>query len=192
MKLIFILLANILFSVIVNAQTSTFFVEEQNIYSEGRVTPQGFMQVNHYFKDSKYGVFSYTSVSSQWGELIVGGTKTYSLKRDGLVEIGLGGGIETGANSFRGATYIFTIINSGKHKVTGLINGEYGGSGYWYVGFLTIDITKNFVIGVHAQYGAASGPRLQYQTKHFMLWGSTGVNLETKSFGTVTGIRVTF
>jgi hypothetical protein len=195
MKILVVFFIAFSFATASNAQSSSFFVEERNVYTKDHVTPSGFMQANHYFKDSKYGTFIYVSLSQGWGEMIAGGTKTYTLKNNGLVEVGLGGGIETGQKVLRGATYIFTIINlrkDGKFKLTGLVNGEYGGSGYWYIGFITTNITPKFALGVHAQYGAVWGPRLQYKTKNFMLWGAIGKNIEADSFGAVTGIRLAF
>lgn len=194
-KIIILFVAAMSFMSCVSAQSSTFFVEEQTLFTNGTVSPGGFLQANRYFKDSKYGMFTYVFLTQQWGEMITGVTKTYSLKRDGLLEIGLGTGMETGQKQLRTAAYIFSIINprkDGKYKLTGLINGEYGGSGYWYVGFLTTNITSEFALGIHAQYGAAWGPRLQYSTKHFMLWGVAGKNVEANTDGVVVGVRLTF
>ncbi len=195
MKFILTLLVFFLTLTSASAQSSSFFVEQQTVFAKGKASPSGFLQANHYFKDSKYGMFTYAFLSQGWAEIIVGATRTYSLKRDGLVEVGLGSGKETTHQTPRGAVYLFTIINprtDGKYKLTGLINGEYGGSGYWYVGFLTTDITSKLSLGIHAQYGAAWGPRVQFKTKHLLLWSVFGKNVEGKIFGGVTGVRVVF
>jgi hypothetical protein len=195
MKNILVLSIVFLSAISAYTQSTSFFLEEQNVYAKGQVSPSGFLQTNRYFKDSKYGMFTYAFLTQGWGEIIVGATKTYALRGDGLIEVGLGGGIETSQTNLRSAAYIFTIINlrkDGKYKLTGLVNGEYGGSGYWYVGFLTSDIAPKIALGVHAQYGAAWGPRLQYRTKHLLLWGTIGRNMEANSFGAVTGVRVIF
>jgi hypothetical protein len=195
MKKISAFLIAMTFVTLVSAQSSTFFIEEQTSFTNGTVTPGGFLQANRYFKDSKYGMFTYVFLTQQWGEIVAGVTKTYSLKRDGLIEIGLGTGMETGQTQLRTAAYIFTIINlrkDGKCKLTGLINGEYGGSGYWYVGFLNTNISPKFALGVHAQYGAAWGPRFQFTSKHLMLWCTVGKNVEANSGGGVVGIRLKF
>lgn len=79
-----------------------------------------------------------------------------------------------------------------QHKLTCLLNVEYGGSGYWYLGFLNYNVSTHVGIGIHSQYGGDWGPRLQFNFPIGNVWLSAGYNLEDRVVAGLSGVRLIF
>lgn len=181
---------------VLSAQTTKFSVNELNIISPTSIKPVGMIWVSHYFKESKFGLFSTGLANPTWGQLHVGANYTFSLGESSILEIGLGAGLETHPQPFRGMTYAFFQYNpknSWKGRVQSMVDIEYGGSGVWYLGFATYNPTAHLGVGIHSQYGASTGVRLQVVPfKNIMLWGVGGWNLEAGTPGFIVGMRGMF
>jgi len=180
------------------AQTS-FFAETQSYMSQKNYSPFEFIWANKYFDSSKWGVFLFASATNTWGELYLGPNFTFKSKSkpQNFLEIGAGFGIETDPLPYRGACYAFFNLQpnalKNKGKVQGLLNAEYGGSGYWYLGFITKNITEKVAIGIHAQaFTGVWGLRFQYQPGYFMFYVVPGYSLERNEFGAVVALRCYF
>jgi hypothetical protein len=184
---------------VVKAQSVTAFAENMNVYHQGETSPNVFMQANKYYKDSHYGMFTYALAGQYYGEAVAGPTYTLSLGKRIMTEIGIGIGLETANQPLRYAAYTYaeykldTTSSSNKGKLSFLINGEIGGSGYWYVGFISYNVSNRLSLGVHAQYGAACGPRLQLTLPgNLLIWATAGYDLENQKPGAVSGLRIIF
>lgn len=194
------LLVLILMSIKTSAQTS-FFAESQSYASKSIYSPFEFVWANKYFDSTNWGIFLFAAATNRWGELYMGPSYTFkSIKNpQSFLEVGAGFGIESADRPHREAVYAFFNLNpdsSGKKnkgKVVGLLNAEYGGSGYWYLGFVVKSISEKIAIGVHAQsFTGVWGPRFQYQPSSLMLYVVPGYSLERKEYGVTAAVRYYF
>lgn len=183
----------------VKAQSVTAFVEDMNVYHRGETSPNVFMQANKYYKDSPYGVFAYALAGQYYGEAVAGPTYTLNFGKRAFTEIGIGVGLETCDKPFRYAGYAYaeykcdTASRSNKGKLSFLINGERSYSGWWYVGFISYNVSNRLGLGIHAQYGAACGPRLQLTLPgNLLIWATAGYDLENQKPGAISGLRIIF
>lgn len=178
------------------AQTS-FFAEEQNYCTKNSISPTAFIRASKYWNGTKVGAFVFALVSPAYGEFLAGPNYTFSGKNpQKFIEVGIAGGFDSKP---RGAAYLFFNANpdptgkSNKEKLQGLFNVEYGGTGYWYLGFVTYNVTNKVAIGAHAQsYNGVWGPRLQFQTGGLLLYITAGRNLENKENGALAAARYYF
>lgn len=155
--------------------------------------PQAWVWGSKTYKDSNWGISSFVLVGKAWGELLVGPSYTFKGNR-GFTEIGTQVGLETYPSSpYRGSLYIFHKTpgdENGRHELTYLAFGEYGGSGQWHTGFVNYNVTKRFGVGALAQYGTVYGPRLQINVPNGFIYLSGGQDLENDAPGAMIGIRM--
>lgn len=185
----------ILFCVVsVNAQTS-WMVEAQVAVSpenEQPIYPQPWIWGARSFKDTPWGVGCFALVGRSWGELLIGPSYTFGHKT-GFTEIGIQGGIETFEKSpLRSMAYVFhqkTGEQDGRGQFSMLLIGEYGGSGWWHIGFVNYNFTKSIGLGLIAQHSTVYGPRLQVNIPSGFVWFGVGQDIENNKPGGVVGLR---
>lgn len=198
MKRLVIIIAILASALAVSAQTLVF-VENMNIYHKGETSPNVFMQANKYYSGSHFGAFAYALAGQYYGEAVAGPTYNINMGSKVFVELGIGAGLETCDKPMRCAGYIYaehkrdTAAHSDKGKLSFLVNYEQSKSGYWYVSFVNYNISDRLALGLHAQYGAACGPRIQLMLPgKIMIWGTAGYDLENKKPGAISGLRLIF
>lgn len=178
-----------------------FSVELQNYYRKLKeYSPSGFLWATRKFEGKNYGVYSYALASSGYGELQIGRSQIFRSGHPGkFVEIGTSIGLETDDHPLRGGVFIYFNNNrdsTGKRqtgKWKGAIALELGGSGFWYYGIITCNISEKVAVGAQAQALAGVwGPRLEYQSGPFVFYIAGGYSLETKEPGAINGVRVHF
>lgn len=190
------LLVLIIFPVVSMAQKN-FFAEIQNYSDKENHSPTAFIWASKYWKNSKFGTFIFALNSPGYGEFLVGPSYTLSSRNpQKFVEFGIAGGFDS---ELRTSAYIFFNANpdssglNNNRKWQGLLNVEYGKTGYWYLGFVTYGITNRFSIGCHAQsFTGVWGPRLQFQRQDLMTYVTIGRNLEKRWNGALGGVRYYF
>lgn len=188
---------NILMVSVTNAQSSVFTTEQQNAISFSEVKPSGFFFGSHTFSSkSNFGMFEFALIGQTWGEIIVGPNYTFVPNENTIIETGIGFGLEVYDLPFRGMAYVFTQYNpnkSWKGRVQSLVSFEYGGSGYWYLGYVTYHPIQHFGLGIHVQAGVVAGLRLQVTPiSKLMIHATSGWNIEGNQPGFLVGIRGMF
>ncbi len=177
-------------------QTS-FFGEIQNYTDNKTNSPTAFIWASKYWSGSKFGAFVFALNSPNYGEFLIGPSYTFSnANPQRFIEIGIAGGFDSKP---RTSAYLFFNANPdstgirNKGKWQGLLNVEYGKTGYWYLGFVTYNISNTFAIGCHAQsFNGVWGPRFQFQKSGFMVYTTAGYNLESQKNGVLGGLRYYF
>jgi hypothetical protein len=196
-KLFFVVMLAIA-STCVNAQKSSFFLEQQNIYNidAQKYNTNVFIWAANDI-NKHWGTFAFGMVNQNWGELYAGPKYTTSIKK-GFVEVGYGLGLEVSKNKgLRNGAYVFIQTKKDstekvKGKTQVMIFGEHGPSGPWLLGFYTRGITKHLSVGVHGQRFSATGPRIQFDSRNFMTYIVPGVNIETGKPTGHLGLRLYF
>lgn len=174
-----------------------FFAEQQNYCNKNSVSPTAFIWASKYWQGSRVGAFVFALTSPTYGEFLIGPNYTFrGNTAQKFIEVGVAGGFDSKP---RGAAYLFFNANpdsTGKKQIgkcQGLLNAEYGGTGYWYLGFVTYNVTNKIGLGIHAQsYNGVWGPRLQFQTGGLMLYVTAGQNLELKEKAILAALRYYF
>ena len=198
MKKIFLSVVLLLATDVTYAQVSTTVDVENYTTSGSVVNPFAYVQVNKGFKKSSIGMFALVAATPTYVEGYVGPTVTLTGHRAGnFVQIGIAAGLETASHPYRLAGYVYFYSDadstSTKGAWQGLINPEYGGSGYLYVGYIVRNITNTVGLGIHAQaYNGTWGMRSQYQKKGLTAYAAPGYSLEQKELGLVFGLQYSF
>ncbi|OGI78353.1 hypothetical protein A3C57_01510 [Candidatus Nomurabacteria bacterium RIFCSPHIGHO2_02_FULL_33_12] len=179
------------------AQKSSFFIEEQNIYNHevGKITPQAFFWLSH-DATTHWGMFGFAMANNSWGEIYAGPKYTAYIKH-GILEFGVGVGFESSKNNgLRNAAYIFGETRKNEQPVKSknqfMIYGEHGPSGPWAFVYYTYGVTKHLSVGLHTQRFSATGPRIQFDYKSFMLYVIPGIDIETGDPTGHLGLRLYF
>lgn len=204
MKKILSLMVAVVLYLSLFSQVTSVVAESNTFFSKSITSPFTFIQGNRYFKNSNWGGFIFmattTPIKDPWTEIYVGPTYTFNGRTpQKFIETGFGIGTETADHPWRIASYIFFNDNpdsTGKHlkgRWQGLLDGEYGGTSYWYLGFVTYNVSDKIALGVHGQgFTGVWGPRLQFQTGSFILYGMYGYSLERKETGAMLGVHYGF
>lgn len=180
-----------------HAQQTYWAIAEQNEHNTTETLPYMQINANKGIEGSRFGIAAFALLNKYWGEVFFG--PSYSWKQGkSYTQLSIQAGLETYAPSpYRGMGYVFYQRDGDENdrkKFVGFLAAEYGESGHWYMGYANYKVGKVLGIGGHGQYRVSWGPRIQLDfplgSNVLSLYGTAGRNMETGTFGGITGLRL--
>jgi hypothetical protein len=145
-----------------SANAQTFWVENQNVLRNEKVTPQANIYGDMKFND-KLGMFGWSLLSEEWSEVILGPT----FSPTSSMQFAVGVGVETYEKPAR--AYFSAWFGGAKSSL--FLNWETGGSGTYYLTEGNLGLGKGVVgIGFRGERFVGIGPRVELKLGKVMLW----------------------
>ena len=146
MRMAAVLLASILISSGISAQSMSGFVEQGTIFSQGEEPSYVLRFSLTKMYSEKLGMFVWAITSPGWNE----GTVGVVWQPRSNVQLTLGGGYEQDPNPYRAIASAW-IGGKGRFAPSLLIVGEHGGSGSWYRVLGTVQFSRDLRVGTNVE-----------------------------------------
>lgn len=166
-------------------EKTSFWVEEQNIVSDGGNSPWINGLVSHKLGE-KLGTYVFFQVGEGWAQAYMG--PTYSPKS--WLQVGAGVGLEQADNPVRLGSFVW--MGRGRYSLLAIY--EDGGGGHWYKSEFNIKATGWLGAGAIVQHNLGVGPRVELNIPRtpVTIWGAPLYDWSTGRFNGTLAARVSF
>lgn len=156
----------------VSAQT---FVESQNRFEQGKVSPT--IDAQLIVPGKTVDFTGWFLVSENWGEALIGVSKSVRP----WLWVGFVAGVET--NEGR-PLRMSPEVWMGNGRVSFFLVTEHGGSGHWYKNTGLVRVSPRLEVGYHSQRFYGTGPMVKVDLGHKVsLWASTALDTHKSIVG---------
>lgn len=184
-------LANICASQAQETKTG-FLFEEYNYISKNELFPTMFASMTHSFNtDRNISLWGFLLTSEKAKKGTFGVMYTPKIT-SGVLKLGLSCGIKGTAKTSGKASFLVKSFIFAKKGRFSLMNSlEYGDkTGYWYTGFLMVDVSNQLECGLRGQRFEGIGPMVQFKVKPFIFWINGAYDFEFKRYGALAGVNI--